>query len=125
VSRFFETAREIVETAESAASSGLPVSDVTILMGHNGSLHFISDCDWPLDSLVRERGAEMAYRVKKDSRGVRVEGQAGSQSCQFSMPVPKNAARQLLGGSVWYPAMPLADSMLPAGTSLLLPAACD
>ena len=126
MSRFFDTAREIVETAESAVSAGLSVSDVTILMGSGGSLHFLSDCDWPLDSLVRERGAEMAYRVSQDMRGVQVEGRAGSHSCHFSLPSPALAARQLLGGPVWYPAMPLpSDSTLAEGILPLLPAKCD
>jgi hypothetical protein len=119
VSRFFETAREIMETAESATSAGLAVSDVTIVVGQGGSLHFISDCDWPLASLARENSAEMVYRVKSDTDGVRVEGRAGSHFCQFSMPAPQAAASQLLGGTVWYPAMPLSES------ARLLPAAWD
>ena len=83
VSRFVENAVRILEAAESAVESGHTPSDVTILIGPEGSLRMVADSDWPLDSLQSFHGSNMAYRVSQRASMVRVEGRAGSRTCLF------------------------------------------
>jgi hypothetical protein len=40
-----------------------------------------ADSDWPLDSLMLDRGARAGYRVSPRGRSVRVEGREGSRRC--------------------------------------------
>ena len=71
-------------------------SDYTILMGGEGGIRMIADSDWPLDSLLREHGAGMAYRVKPGADRVRVDGQDGKSSCHFEAASPARAALFML-----------------------------
>jgi len=100
VSRFVENAVRILEAAESAVESGHTPSDVTILIGPEGSLRMVADSDWPLDSLQLFHGSNTAYRVSQRASMVRVEGRAGSRTCLFETPKPERAARLLLNSWV-------------------------
>ena len=100
VSRFVENAVRILEAAESAVESGHTPSDVTILIGPEGSLRMVADSDWPLDSLQSFHSSNMAYRVSQRASMVRVEGRAGSRTCLFETPKPERAARLLLNSWV-------------------------
>jgi hypothetical protein len=74
---FAQRAQELLE----AAVSGPAVSEMTVLIGHDGAIQLCADSDWPLDSLARERGARSAYRVSSSKGGVRVEGREGLRTC--------------------------------------------
>lgn len=114
VSRFVENAVQILEAAESAVESGHTPSDVTILIGPEGSLRMVADSDWPLDSLQLFYGSNMAYRVSQRASMVRVEGRAGSRTCLFETPKPERAARLLLNR------LPLRPEFSQASGSLLI-----
>lgn len=72
----------------------------------------VAGSDWPLDSLQAHHGAQMAYRVSQQDSAVRVEGRAGSRTCQFKTETPAAVARLLLGPRSFYPvtcALPLPE----------------
>ena len=97
VSRFAETARELMDAAECAQRSGADLSDVTILIGRECGIRMISGSDWPLESLGRVHGADMAYRISRNQAGVRLEGRAHGRRCTLETAKPAYAARLLLG----------------------------
>ena len=103
MNRFVENASKIFETATVARSTGEAVSDLTIIVGADGAIRMISDCDWPLDSLQAHHGAGALYRVSQRGNTVRVEGRTDSQSCVIEALKPKQVVRQLLGGAVAAP----------------------
>ena len=70
---------------------------MTILIGQDNGIRMIADSDWPLESLLLDRGARMAYRISSDSAGVRVEGREGSRRCVMEAASPARTARLLLG----------------------------
>jgi len=82
---FAQRAQELLE----AAVAGPSVSEVTVLIGHDGSIHLCADSDWPLESLARERGARSAYRVSARNGGVRVEGREGLRTCILESHHPR------------------------------------
>ena len=97
MTRFAEQAHSILEAAESAAGHGESPSEMTILIGQDGGIHMIADCDWPLDSLTWHHGARTAYRVSEQKGTVRVEGREGSRTCVLESAKPAHIARLLLG----------------------------
>lgn len=89
--------QQIFDTALAAHPNGSS-GEVTILIGEDDAISMISDSDWPLDSLARERGAKAAYRVTGASNGaVRVEGREGYRRCVMETASPARTARLLLG----------------------------
>ena len=102
VSRFLDNATRIFEAAESAVQSGQEPSEVTILIGAEGGIRMIADSDWPLDSLQTFHAAQMAYRVSREQRSVRVQGRSGRQRCLFETARPNPAPRHLLLGVPQY-----------------------
>lgn len=97
-----DNAENLFEAAQSALINGGEVSDLSILIGNDGSIRMVAGSDWPLDSLLREHGARMAYRVSQDSDRLRVEGRAGFRTCLFEAAKPDGAARLLLDNSRFY-----------------------
>jgi hypothetical protein len=93
VSRFAEHALNILESAEKAEFC----SNMTILIGQEGSIHMIAECDWPLDSITCHHGAKTAYRVSENGGTVRVEGREGLRRCVVESAKPMQIARFLLG----------------------------
>ena len=93
---FAARASQILEAAESASSRGQTCSDMTIVLGQDGSLKMIADSDWPLDSLVGHLGARSAYRVSQSDGRLRVEGQEGGRRCLLQSVSPTETARRLL-----------------------------
>jgi hypothetical protein len=81
VSRFAQQAEQLLEAAEAASARGETCSDLTVLLGHDGSIRMIAESDWPLDSLVRDQGARAAYRVTARRGSICVEGRDGRRSC--------------------------------------------
>ena len=96
VNGFIDNAARIFEAAQNVMNAGEMPSDYTILMGGEGGIRMIADSDWPLDSLLREHGAGMAYRVKPGTDRVTVDGQDGTRSCRFETPSLLQTARLML-----------------------------
>ena len=104
MSGFLENAESIWQAAESAAFAGHRPSDLTILIGTDGAIRMLADCDWPLDSLSRHHGARMAYRVREQNGKLRLDGKSGSQTCTLETRTPHSVARQLLAAHCPLPA---------------------
>jgi len=93
---FATRASQILEAAESAASQGQPCSDLTIVLGHDGSLRMMAENDWPLDSLVGHLGANSAYRVSQIRGNIQVEGRDGTRHCRLQAVSAAETARRML-----------------------------
>jgi hypothetical protein len=89
VSRFFNHAHEIFETA---AAAGEDASELTILIHKTGQIHIMQGAEAPLDTLQMQHGYASAFRVSREAAGIRVEGRSGNQRCtlQADKPTPKN-----------------------------------
>ena len=87
---------KIFEAAQNVMNTGERPSDYTIVMGAHGGITMLADSDWPLDSLLREHGAGMAYRIKPGTDRVSVDGVDGNSSCHFEALSPKEKARFVL-----------------------------
>ena len=114
MNRFLDDAQRIFEAAESVSASGQALTEFTVLVGPEGGLHMLANSDWPLERLLAERGARMAYRVSERRGKVSVEGCAGRQNCRLESESPRQVARHLLN---------VTPGPLRAGTWPLLPAA--
>ncbi|HWR53493.1 MAG TPA: hypothetical protein VN428_20465 [Bryobacteraceae bacterium] len=98
MSRFFECAREILETA---TASGDP-AEATILITSEGGIRILSDSDWPLDRLVSHHAARSAYRVSRRYGKVAVEGRSQTEACRLeSLRYPLRAGTSPLLPAVW------------------------
>jgi hypothetical protein len=97
VSRFAETARELMDAAECAQRSGADLNEMTILIGREGGVRMIAGSDWPLEGLGRLHGAEMAYRISRNQAGIRLDGRSEGRRCVLETERPGYAARLLLG----------------------------
>lgn len=120
MSLFLENAQRLFETATTVTGTG-ESTDYAILVGADGAIRMVAGCDWPLDSLRRERDAQVVYRVSDRNGRVRVEGRSGRQSCLLETERPAAVARRLLAGQPRY----LLTNPPLAGTSRILPAASD
>ena len=96
MSRLAEQAQHLLDAAASAAAKGESCTEMTILVGSDGSIRMCADSDWPLDSLAREHGARAAYRVTGRDGAVRVEGREGLQRCLLQSDSTARVARLLL-----------------------------
>jgi hypothetical protein len=103
VSRFVDTAVEILEAAENVARAGQAPSELTFLIGMEGGIRIVADSDWPLDSLQREHGARMAYRLSPTQGRISVDGREGSRTCHLEADPPARTARFLLNAQpqIW------------------------
>ena len=99
MSTLLRDASELLEAAKSAVQSGQVPSEVTVLSGANLGVRVLSDCDWPLQSLLAERGADRAYRVSVRSGVLRVEGREAGGRCLLEWQTPGRTAHFLLGKS--------------------------
>ena len=109
MSGLIENARKIMDTAVDAERTGVDPSDWTIFFGPDGGLQMIAGSDTPLDSLAWSRGARMAWQVRHLGGGVRVEGLAARERCQFEIKSPRHtAAQMLLGAAGMYQLAPAA-----------------
>ena len=125
--RFTDNAARISEAAESAMQTGHNLSDMTIVIGREGSIRLIAETDWPLDSLQAHHGAEMVYRVRQQDETLRLEGRAGTRTCLFESEKLNRAARRLLASISDYEvieAKPIRG-LLPAASWQALPGASD
>ncbi len=127
MSRFLENALALYETVENSSGVGHELSDLTILISATGGILLMAGCDWPLDSLQGERGAQMVFRVRRQDDTVRVEGRAGLRTCLFETTKPGWASRPLPAGrpeDLLRPPVFISQE-LPAKHAQLLPAASD
>ena len=99
MSRFLENAREILEVAEGVLSAGETPSNVSILMTAGRGIRVIAESDWPLESLQREHGADMAFRVSGTQDKVSVDGRTGFRTCQFETLAPAQIAKFMLNAA--------------------------
>jgi hypothetical protein len=107
---FLENAAHLFEVAEASAQTDAEGADWDILIGEEGSIRMVASSDWSLDSLKAHHGARLAYRVRRQSTKVRLEGRAGSRTCLFEAATPDGAARLLL-----VPAVPVIPYAPPPG----------
>jgi hypothetical protein len=99
---FLENASRLFEIARNSAQTGA-VTDLSILIGHDGAIRVITASDWPLESLEAHHGSRMAFRVRHtQDRRVRLEGRAGSRTCLLEAAKPDGVARLLLANSISY-----------------------
>jgi hypothetical protein len=81
VNRFAEHAQSLLDAALAALERGEACQEMTVLIGRDGALQMCAGSDWPLDSLMLDRGARTGYRVSPRRGSVRVEGREGSRRC--------------------------------------------
>lgn len=86
---FAQRAQELLENA----LHGPQGSEMTVLIGNDGGIQLCVGSDWPLESLVRERGARSGYRVTAKGGRVRVEGREGLQTCVLESRRPQMLLR--------------------------------
>jgi len=102
VSGLTENTRRIMDTAMDANRMGLDPSDWTIFIGPEGGLELIAGLDNPLESLTWSRGARMAWQVRHEGGGVRVEGLTAGERCRLRQDSPRVTAGMLLGANRMY-----------------------
>lgn len=78
VEQLSRVAERILETARLT-----PGADWTVLITHAGQTQMLSANDWPLDALLAERGAAMAFRVTHRTSAVIVEGRSLRDRCRL------------------------------------------
>jgi hypothetical protein len=96
VSRFLDTAQELLDAAEAVLRLDSASPEWTVLIAPSGAVSLVANSDWPLEALARERGAAAAYRVRPEKDRLVVEGRAGTQACLLATARPNGAARALL-----------------------------
>ena len=82
--RFAEQAQSLLDAALAALERGESCADMTVmtvLILRDGGIQMCADSDWPLDSLMLDRGARTGYRVSPRRGSVRVEGREGLRRC--------------------------------------------
>lgn len=99
---FLENAASIYAAAEAAAARGQGVTEMTILVRRDGSVHMVAESDWPLESLRLHHGADAAYRVAQHQQRVSVDCRTGFRACRITSGEPAGAARRLLGQAALY-----------------------
>ncbi|MBL8238735.1 MAG: hypothetical protein JNM66_15025 [Bryobacterales bacterium] len=94
--RFLDNAARILAGGQSAVQAGCTQSAWTVLIAREGGIRMVADSDWPLESLARESGAEMAYRVSVNGAHVSVDGLSGGRRCAIQSEPPSALFRRLL-----------------------------
>ncbi len=83
VETLVRVAERILETARQT-----PGTDWTLLITFAGQTQMLAANDWPLESLLTERGAAMAFRVIHRSTGTTVEGRSRIDRCRLEAMKP-------------------------------------
>jgi len=79
--QFAEQAQGLMDAALEALNRGETCQEMTVLIGRDGAIQMCADSDWPLASLMLDRGARTGYRVSPRRGSVRVEGREGLRRC--------------------------------------------
>jgi hypothetical protein len=93
--QFAEQAQSLMDAALEALNRGESCQEMTVLIGRDGGIQMCADSDWPLDSLMLDRGARTGYRVSPRRGSVRVEGREGSRRCVLEGTTATRAAGML------------------------------
>lgn len=91
MSRFAEQAQNLLDAALAAIERGESCTEMTVmtvLIGRDGGIQMCADSDWPLESLMLDRGARTGYRVSPRRGSVRVEGREGLRRCLLETALP-------------------------------------
>ncbi|MBL8227741.1 MAG: hypothetical protein JNL98_04665 [Bryobacterales bacterium] len=96
MTNFWDNAKKLMDAAVDAAAAGGHSESLTVLIGAEGGIHLIADCDWPLHRVAAERGAQMAYRVTNQKGCIAVTGQQGDTTCQMQTKAPPQPFLALL-----------------------------
>ena len=94
--RFLDNAARILEGGRSAVQAGCSESAWTVLIAREGGIRMVANSDWPLESLARESGAEMAYRVSVNCTRVSVDGLSHGRRCTVQSEPIATVFRRLL-----------------------------
>ena len=86
--QFAEQAQSLLDAALLAIERGESCQEMTVLIGRDGSIQMCADSEWPLDSLMLDRGARTGYRVSPRRGSVRVEGREGLRRCLLEGALP-------------------------------------
>jgi hypothetical protein len=86
--QFAEQAQSLLDAALIAIERGESCQEMTVLIGRDGGIQMCADSDWPLDSLMLDRGARTGYRVSPRRGSVRVEGREGLRRCLLEAALP-------------------------------------
>ena len=96
MSRLTEQAQTLLDAALSASQRGETCTEMTILIAADGAIHMCAETDWPLDSLAREHGARVAFRITEQNGRVSVFGKQGPHTCLLESQGHQATARLLL-----------------------------
>jgi hypothetical protein len=103
--QFAEQAQSLLDAALIAIERGESCQEMTVLISREGGIQLCADSDWPLDSLMLERGARTGYRVSPRRGSVRVEGREGLRRCllegttvRSTLPASRGAAFRAIAG---------------------------
>jgi hypothetical protein len=94
--RFLDNAARIFEGGQFAVQAGCSESAWTVLIAREGGIRMVADSDWPLDTLARESGAEMAYRVSVSGSQIHVDGLSHGRRCALQSEPAATTFRRLL-----------------------------
>ena len=93
--QFAEQAQSLMDAALEALNRGESCQEMTVLISRDGGIQMCADSDWPLDSLMLDRGARTGYRVTPRKGSVRVEGREGLRRCLLEGSTANRAAGML------------------------------
>jgi len=88
--QFAEQAQSLLDAALSALERGETCDEMTVLIAPDGGIQMCADSEWPLDSLMLDRGARTGYRVSPRRGSVRVEGREGLRRCVLEAALSKH-----------------------------------
>ena len=93
---FAEQAQSLLDAALAAIERGESCQEMTVLIARDGGIQMCADSDWPLDSLMLDRGARTGYRVSPRRGSVQVEGREGLRRCVLEGSTTFRAAAGIL-----------------------------
>jgi len=93
VNGFAEQAQSLLDAALAAIERGESCQEMTVLIARDGGIQMCADSDWPLDSLMLDRGARTGYRVSSRRGSVQVEGREGLRRCVLEAALPSHPWR--------------------------------
>lgn len=88
VTRFFQDAGEILNTAAAATSEESPAS-MAILIDRQGGLRIVEAAGWNPRALEAHYGAETVYQITRTPETVQVMGISGAQTCRMETARPQ------------------------------------
>ena len=93
MNQFAQDAQSLLDAALAAVARGETCQEMTVLISREGGIQMCADSDWPLESLMLDRGSRTGYRVSPRRGSVRVEGREGLRRCTLEGTTPGNLWR--------------------------------